>query len=77
MEPTDLYAVVVFIAQHENQEDVVELIPTNWLKGEKKSQWPKFKSETATKAVRDRLDPDPAWPTYKIRIIRSFSKYLK
>ena len=70
--PAMAYVVVIFTDTEE-----VGVVVSTWITGKSKMLWPFFKSPAAlTKAVKERLQPDPnTWTSHNVRVLCACSKF--
>ena len=69
--------MVEFIEEREPVEEKdIKVVPVNWLEGDAKCMWPKYKSaEKIMKAVLLKQEPNDTFCTHPCQIISRGSKY--
>ena len=72
LHPAVAYIVMIFTDTEE-----VGVVVSTWITGKSKALWPLFKSPAAlTKAVQERLQPDPTtWTSHNVRVLCACSKF--
>ena len=71
LHPAMAYIVMIFTDTEE-----VGVVVSTWITGKSHTLWPLFKSSAAlTKAVKERLQPDPTtWTSHNVRVLCACSK---
>lgn len=52
-------------------DNTVEAVPTPWLISGNECLWPPFTGEKLSTAIKNHLDLNTCWPTFKVNIFRN------